>query len=112
MVDIEKIKQKYAMDSKGAFGNENNALKRHALRKEANSKPESDPLKLKENIKSANMKIAKEARTKLIGEIIGLKSDLGKIDIKNSVPTTRIANFERALNLLKEARAIVVKNSV
>lgn len=40
MVDIEKIQKKYAMDSKGAFGNVKNPVEKSALRSAAKARGE------------------------------------------------------------------------
>lgn len=45
MVDIEKIQKKYAMDSKGAFGNEKNPMKKHEMRQAAKASPDVAELK-------------------------------------------------------------------
>lgn len=45
MVDIENIKQKYCMDSKGAFGNEKNPMKKHDMRANLNNNAELENVK-------------------------------------------------------------------
>lgn len=42
MVDIEKIQQKYAMDSKGAFGSVKNPFERKKLREESKKGEDED----------------------------------------------------------------------
>ena len=45
MVDIDNIKQKYCMDSKGAFGNEKNPMKKHDMRANLNNNAELENVK-------------------------------------------------------------------
>lgn len=44
-MNIEEIRQKYSVDSKGAFGNEKNPMKKHDMRANLNNNAELENVK-------------------------------------------------------------------